>query len=903
MSEASAAALEVRFRNDLWQREGQPERTNATVNDELASLFAFARSWAADAERQDDCDLTFSAMLAAMVAHDKPLCRWLRRYFDALGVPSDDITGGRTYPSTSLDSTRLVLDHELTTTHSFRTAFAKAEELRDLTSPGQPIAVRHFMAAYPVCRDYHLRDFRRYRIDRREWCLRLADELIDRHPDEAVGWKHYRSMAPPLLPLAFDNDTPDGRDHLHLEREVTAFARLITARSTSTPLSIGVFGAWGSGKSFFMHRTREQVADIARAAAGAGPRADHHARIAQVEFNAWHYSETDLISSLVDHIFRNLRIDPLDDDDETLRHRGEDLMGLLVAARGRLDSAESGVSAAMTRLRAAEGRLVDAQASLPTEVGLANQALARAEDAQEDAARRLATATEARDAAMRRTRASAGATAWLAAVAANSTDTEIKASADELGDLIKDAHSTRLRWRPIAVGAALLVLTVVFAALSGTRAWGQVASVVTAIGAFVTLARTWLTRLGQLGDTGDRFLAERRRLMDAEAARVGAHYDDEIASLAAVLAARSEATEAARQQLESTASMFGATAELDARRSDLTAARDGRTSALRDVAELQSSLAGNTIDSLLREFLDERHDATDYRARLGVFSQVRNDFERLSTLIARATDDFYEHGKPPPAVSRIVLYIDDLDRCPEEKVVEVLRAVHLLLAFPLFVCVVAVDPRWLSACLANAAGITSGKSVLDAQFGRPAEAADYIEKIFQVPLWLRPVPSDRRAALVRSWLDDRDVVDVERPPLAIAELEFLDELRPMLDGKPRTLKRLANTYRLVKTALSDVEFRTFTSSVDDAENGCPPYRTCLTQLAVLNADRRRAITMIDSLEAESSATTVEAWLESLAKADADLASFLRGALGRVDRMDLAEFRLWLERTRRYSFYL
>ena len=38
-----------------------------------------------------------------------------------------------------------------------------------------------------------------------------------------------------------------------------------------------------------------------------------------------------------------------------------------------------------------------------------------------------------------------------------------------------------------------------------------------------------------------------------------------------------------------------------------------------------------------------------------------------------------------------LLYIDDLDRCSEDKVVKVLEAVHLLLAFKLFVVIVAVE--------------------------------------------------------------------------------------------------------------------------------------------------------------------------------------------------------------------
>ncbi len=419
--EAPPSAVAVRFRNDRWRQEGVPEWTTAEVDDDLASLFASARCWAAAADRADSRELTFSAMLAAMVAHDLPLCRWLQRYFDTLGVPSADITGGRAYPAAQLYVDRPGEQGYLSTTVSFRTAFAQAGAVRELASPGQPIAVRHFMAAYAVCRDYHLKDFRRYRIDRREWCLRIAEELSERFPSERAGWTSYAQLAPPLLPLAFDNDTPDGPDHLHLKREVEAFARLIAARSTSTPLSIGVFGAWGSGKSFFMRRTREQVALIAQRAVADGPRSAHHGRIAQVEFNAWHYSEKELLASLVDHVFRNLRIDPRDEDDETLRRRGAELLGLLDVARRKLGSAEAEAIAAVARLNAAEAELALAQQSLPERVGRANRTLATAEYEESEAVRRLAQARSARDSAVGRASVAADATTLLGAVAGEPT--------------------------------------------------------------------------------------------------------------------------------------------------------------------------------------------------------------------------------------------------------------------------------------------------------------------------------------------------------------------------------------------------------------------------------------------------------------------------------------------------
>jgi hypothetical protein len=51
------------------------------------------------------------------------------------------------------------------------------------------------------------------------------------------------------------------------------------------------------------------------------------------------------------------------------------------------------------------------------------------------------------------------------------------------------------------------------------------------------------------------------------------------------------------------------------------------------------------------------------------------------------------------AIDRIILYIDDLDRCKPEDVVRVLQRVHMLLAFELFVVVVAVVARWVEEAL------------------------------------------------------------------------------------------------------------------------------------------------------------------------------------------------------------
>jgi hypothetical protein len=157
--------------------------------------------------------------------------------------------------------------------------------------------------------------------------------------------------------------------------------------------------------------------------------------------------------------------------------------------------------------------------------------------------------------------------------------------------------------------------------------------------------------------------------------------------------------------------------ELQLQLRDLSAERDvkrqNKLQAQKALETVQSELQSATSARLLANFIVDRAESTDYRKHLGLLALVRDDFEKLSGLIDDenwklappllgdkpraglrkfATLD-EEDAEAPSRINRIVLYIDDLDRCPPNKVVEVLQAVHLLLAFPLFV----VGSVWMRA--------------------------------------------------------------------------------------------------------------------------------------------------------------------------------------------------------------
>ena len=210
---------------------------------------------------------------------------------------------------------------------------------------------------------------------------------------------------------------------------------------------------------------------------------------------------------------------------------------------------------------------------------------------------------------------------------------------------------------------------------------------------------------------------------------------------------------------------------------------------------------------------------------------------RLGVNVRRATGNDEQAGEVAlPLIDRIVLYIDDLDRCPPSRVVEVLEAVHLILALPLFVVVVAVDPRWLlqslrlhySELLAGALreqehpptaqqAAESWNQRQD-EVGTGTEAAwestplNYLEKIIQIPFTLRPMGRKGVESLVTKLLpvktDDvpEGVPDREvRVPTVEAEgtrAEWTRSQTLRAVGRPRSTRSAAAPTALLAPAPS-----------------------------------------------------------------------------------------------------
>ncbi len=380
-------------------------------------------------------------------------------------------------------------------------------------------------------------------------------------------------------------------------------------------------------------------------------------------------------------------------------------------------------------------------------------------------------------------------------------------------------------------------------------------------------------------------------------------------------------------------------------------------------AAAQATAAKENYDALLaaadelhperrmRRFIEDRAKSKEYRGQLGLVSLVRRDFQKLSEIFAETTPPVPADGvvatTPQPVgakrVDRIVLFIDDLDRCQPEKVAEVLQAVHLLLAFPLFTVIVGVDQRCLKQSLRlqfpgllgneNGAGGSSGTET------RSATALDYLEKIFHVPLHLPAMnragfsvmierlaqPQAESATESKVGPRAESLMSTVVQPLAAVEIKadeitakdknaktshFVGSIRlkiaetsamkeySALVRTPRAATRLLNTYRLIRAGVEEQDWPRFRGS-SNFDGEC---RLAMLLLAGAAGSPSRARDWFKLLrKCDPSAFVVDERL--VANTDgAEFFSLCKSTLTAMPRTpSSSELNVWLDRVEQFTF--
>jgi hypothetical protein len=165
--------------------------------------------------------------------------------------------------------------------------------------------------------------------------------------------------------------------------------------------------------------------------------------------------------------------------------------------------------------------------------------------------------------------------------------------------------------------------------------------------------------------------------------------------------------------------------------------------------------------------------------------------------LERAFEDFVSSGSTSSGrPRRIVVFVDDLDRCLPENALQVVESMKLFFDLEGFVFVVGLDENVV-------------EDVIDAKYGRDAttrvdrrdraatrvSGAEYIKKVFQLPYRLGPVAPGQLGDFLAAAYDEARLPEAQRRELREVlepHLQFLAE-RTI---NPREMKRFINLYTL-----------------------------------------------------------------------------------------------------------
>lgn len=171
----------------------------------------------------------------------------------------------------------------------------------------------------------------------------------------------------------------------------------------------------------------------------------------------------------------------------------------------------------------------------------------------------------------------------------------------------------------------------------------------------------------------------------------------------------------------------------------------------------------------------EQRATPHFRGKTAVIEGLKDELQTYVTSALDALDVKTGNGDQPP--KRLVVMIDDLDRLPPERAVEVMEALKIFLDLERCVYVLAID-------------FDVVKQGVRRKFGQDfteRKAIAFFDKIIQVPFHMPVAAYDIRRFLLGALGVGRGKTDDDYVTLA----------KESIGNNPRSLKRLANAFRLL----------------------------------------------------------------------------------------------------------
>jgi ABC-type dipeptide/oligopeptide/nickel transport system ATPase component len=606
--------------------------------------------------------------------------------------------------------------------------------------------------------------------------VEIAQSILLTSWERLKSWLEDYHIDNYFIPQGFSNDLAKGPDLLDIEDEINALAEVLAMRDLQPPLAVGIFGSWGSGKSYVMHLMQQRINAIRGRKLlperAWGDKSDvdvYVGHIYQIRFDAWTYAKADLWSSLMQTIFyefnRQLTLEK--QIAEALVRAEEIPISKITKLKSKvfwknlkirlfLDHFASQVSSdspipdkkALLQKKQLEGgqfwhvlnEMSESDRTLILQSNLSGETLKK----------------------MRESKSQKELTDYLWKRIAEIRQSEKQELKDKAQALKQEKQNLRFL---ILMRAPAYLLQ---------RNW---LLVITFIIGFAVIFYPLLPERtkNSIPEVFHDFLADnpfQRTLVGGISAFLTGKslWDKTREEQEKILAVWKIGQETAQAQAKSVIDFSTAMYE------DLLKSDSKIQKKVEDIKYLESQIVrkekqlglSSTFPSL-NAFINDRLLTDSYSKQLGALQQVQRDLADLTThftfpsqgdLARTEFEDKLEKLRLvfPRGPARIVLYIDDLDRCPPEQVVNVLEAVQLLLKTPLFIVVLALDDRYIARALEKVY-----EGVLK-RGGKPS-GIDYLEKIIQIPYRVRPVSQSAIGKYLRAHMDIQEIdnrdVDIE----------------------------------------------------------------------------------------------------------------------------------------------
>ncbi len=554
--------------------------------------------------------------------------------------------------------------------------------------------------------------------DNPERLFKISKSLFDSIIESKVISKRTEPKHDIEASFSGDMDFESTHDQLDFQNDINSFASIITLKKIKPPLAIGLFGEWGAGKSFFMEKLSQQIDKLSVEKSNK-----YVKNVVQVKFNAWHYSDGNLWASLVTHIFEELN---------NFAHKGNFDENSVKDLYAKLDLTSIAITENEDQIAIVGGQLNDIEAKKN-----------ELEEIIKDKKLKLTMLSNHdimgvifKDPSIQAVVKSIQKDEPTSQLISNLED--IDGKLDEYNNFFKrilEAYSLFKKsgkwWK---VWMALFFMIVGAFCFFFPPFKEKINSVLFRFTSFTAAFIAFLSGFEWLKPhlkTVEKYYNRLKRLKDSIQTKA-----DQL-----------EYTETNEiQKLES---------EIDR----ISQKESALNKELEDKKHEKERLQGRIDDigtgRMIANFLAGKSNEDSYNSELGIISRIRKDFTQLNKLFKQqddVNDKKYNKGERFQ-IDRIILYIDDLDRCNSDIVTKTLEAVHLLLAFELFVVVVGVDSRWLKSSLLEKYSYFSDDNENAVS---QITSFDYLEKIFQIPFTIKAVTNNGRNKLI-NYLTDLDL--------------------------------------------------------------------------------------------------------------------------------------------------